>query len=148
MDAVWYINANRAQLVSRRLSALLGTLKGQQIGILGLTYKAGTSTLRRAISFEIIRDLIEQGATIKVFDPLANLAEVNNLPPMEVCDDPYEGALGCSALVLLTEWANIDTLDLQRLRKNMRGDVFLDTRNLLDPDRLAEAGFRYFGIGR
>jgi UDPglucose 6-dehydrogenase len=156
LDAVWEINAERPQLVSRRLRAALGTLEGHQIGILGLTYKAGTSTLRRAISLEIIRDLIEQGASIKAFDPLANLSEVNDtstalstgLPPMEVCCDPYNVAEGSSAIVLITEWTNIESLDFKRLRGLMCGDVFLDTRNLFDPNRMAQAGFRYFGIGR
>ena len=148
MDAVWQINAQRAQLVSRRLCNVLGTLEGHQIGILGLTYKTGTSTLRRAISLDIVRDLVRQGASIKAFDPLANLAEASNLPPMAMCKDPYQVAEGSSALVLITEWADINSLDLRRLRKNMQGDVFLDTRNLLDPDRMAEAGFRCFGMGR
>lgn len=148
MDAVWKINAQRACLVSRRLSAVLGDLNEHQIGILGLTYKAGTSTLRRAISLDIVRDLVGQGAKVKAFDPLANLAEVSILPPMQMCVDPYQVAGGSSALVLVTEWANIDSLDLRRLRENMRGDVFLDTRNLLDPVRMAEAGFRYLGFGR
>ena len=148
MDAVWQINSERAQIVSRRLSAALGSLSGCQVGILGLTYKAGTSTLRRAISLDIVRDLVQQGATIKAFDPLANLAEVSDLPPMEMCADPYQVALRSSALVLVTEWAGINTLDLKQLRKNMSGDVFLDTRNLLDPAMMSEAGYRYLGIGR
>lgn len=180
MDAVWQVNAQRAQLVSRRLWMALGALEGQQIGILGLTYKAGTSTLRRAISLDIARDLIRQGAKIKAFDPLANLAEVGDasttpsadtfaslsawfilseveglraglstgLPPMQMCVDPYEVAQDSSALVLVTEWAGLNDLDFKQMRASMRGDAFLDTRNLLDPGRMAEAGFRYFGIGR
>ncbi|MDI7259770.1 MAG: nucleotide sugar dehydrogenase [Thermodesulfobacteriota bacterium] len=148
LDAVWEINAERPQLVSHRLRAALGTLEGHQIGILGLTYKAGTSTLRRAISLDIVRGLVEQGVEVKAFDPLANLTEVSDLPPMQMCSDPYEVAQGSSALVLITEWADINSLDLYRLRRAMRGDVFLDTRNLLDPVRMAQAGFRYFGIGR
>lgn len=156
LDAVWEINAERPQLVSRRLRAALGTLEGHQIGILGLTYKAGTSTLRRAISLEIIRDLVEKGSKIRAYDPLANLSEVNDtstalstgLPPMEICSDPYHVGEGSSALVLITEWSDIDSLDLRRLRKNMQGDIFLDTRNFFDPSRMKEAGFRYFGIGR
>ena len=148
MDAVWQINAQRAQLVSRRLVAALGSLDGHQVGILGLTYKPGTSTLRRAISLDIVRDLVQQGATVRAFDPLANLAEVTDLPPMQICADPYQVAQGSSALVLVTEWAGIDSLDLLQLRANMCGDVFLDTRNLLGPARMIAAGFRYFGIGR
>jgi UDPglucose 6-dehydrogenase len=156
LDAVWEINAERPQLVSRRLRAALGTLEGHQIGILGLTYKAGTSTLRRAISLEIIRDLVEKGSKIRAYDPLANLSGVNDtstalstgLPPMEICSDPYHVGEGSSALVLITEWSDINSLDLRRLRKNMQGDIFLDTRNFFDPSRMKEAGFRYFGIGR
>ena len=148
LDAVWQVNEQRARLVSRRLRAALGSLEGCQIGILGLTYKPGTSTLRRAISLDIIRDLIRQGAAITAFDPLANLAEVPDLPPLRMCADPYGAAQGSTALVLITEWADIGSLDLPRLRAAMQGDVFLDTRNLLDPARLVAAGFRYFGIGR
>jgi UDPglucose 6-dehydrogenase len=148
MDAVWKINTQRAHLVSRRLSASLGTLERKQIGILGLTYKAGTSTMRRAISLDIIKDLISHGAKINTFDPLANLSEVTNLPPMEICTDPYQVAEGSIALVLITEWAGIDSLDFRRLREKMAGDVFLDTRNLLNPEAMSKAGFRYFGIGR
>ena len=148
MDAVWQINAQRAQLVSRRLSSILGHLERHQIGIWGLTYKAGTSTLRRAISLEIVQDLVRKGATVKAFDPLANLFEVSSLPAMKICSDPYHVAEGSSAIVLVTEWNDIDSLDFRRLREKMKGDVFLDTRNLLNPDRITEAGFRYFGIGR
>jgi UDPglucose 6-dehydrogenase len=148
MDAVWQINAQRAPLVTRRLSSVIGALESHQIGILGLTYKAGTSTLRRAISLGIVQDLVKQGARVKAFDPLANLSEVSSLPPMKMCDDPYYVAEGSSALVLVTEWEGIHSLDFRRLRKEMKGDIFLDTRNLLNPDQMAEAGFRYFGIGR
>jgi len=148
LDAVWQVNSQRAGLVGRRLLGALGVLEGRQVGILGVTYKAGTSTLRRAISLDIARDLIQQGAKVKAFDPLANFTEPADLPPMEICTSPYEAARGSSALVLVTEWADLPNLDLQQLRRQMRGDLFLDTRNLLDPMRMAEAGFRYFGIGR
>lgn len=148
MDAVWEINADRAGLVSRRLLSALDTLNGRQIGILGLTYKAGTSTMRRAVSLDIVRDLVQRGARLKAFDPLANLSEVAALPPMQLCGDPYQVAEGSDALVLVTEWAGLTELDFTQMRSKMRGDVFLDTRNLLDPRRIAEAGFRYHGIGR
>jgi UDPglucose 6-dehydrogenase len=148
MDAVWQVNGQRARLVSRRLSSALGTLDGLQVGILGLTYKAGTSTMRRAISLDIVRDLGRQGATIKAYDPLANLSEVKDLPPMQMCADPYQAAQGSSALVLVTEWNGINDVDFKQMKAQMCGDVFLDTRNLLDTRRMADAGFRYLGIGR
>ncbi len=148
MDAVWRININRAQIVGRKIVGLLGTLRGHQMGILGLTYKAGTSTLRGAISLEIISDLIKQDAKIRAFDPLANFSEVSSLPPMQMCSDPYEVAEGSSAIVLVTEWVGIKDMDLNRLRTNMKGDVFLDTRNFLDPVQMKKAGFRYIGMGQ
>jgi UDPglucose 6-dehydrogenase len=148
MDAIWQINAERYQLVGRRLTEVLGPLTGKKIGIWGLTYKAGTSTMRRAISLVIIRDLIKYGAHISSFDPLANLAEVTDLPSINFCTDPYEAAKGSSALVLVTEWAGMDKLDWAKVRYNMVDDIFLDTRNLLDPEQMGEAGFRYLGIGR
>lgn len=135
---------------------MLGKLADKQIGVLGLTYKAGTSTLRRAISLDIIRDLVEKGSKIRAYDPLANLSEVNDtstalstgLPPMQMCTDPYKVADQSDAIVLITEWSDINSWDLRRLRKNMQGDIFLDTRNFFDPIRMKEAGFHYFGIGR
>ena len=67
---------------------------------------------------------------------------------MRICKDTYEAAEGSDALVLVTEWANIGALDIRQLRKAMRGDIFMDTRNLMDPALMRQAGFRYFGIGR
>ena len=147
MDAVWEVNQRRPELVSRRLTRALGGLSGRRVTLLGLTYKAGTSTMRRAISLDIARDLVAQGAVLGAFDPLADLDEVDGLPPIEIAADPYEAARGRDALVLVTEWAGIDELDLGRVRQSMSGDVFLDTRNLLDPGRMAEEGFRYYRIG-
>ncbi len=150
MDAVMQVNHERARLVGERLVRLFDTrrLDGLVVGVLGLTYKAGTSTLRRSISLEIIRDLIAKGAHVKAFDPLANLAEVEDLPPFERCSDPYMAAQDSDAIVLVTEWANFRELDLSRLRRAMKRPVFVDTRNLFDPDSMAEAGFIYSGIGR
>lgn len=148
MDAVWVINAQRYQLVSRRLAVALGSLHGKQVGILGLTYKSGTSTMRRAISLDIIRDLAAQGAKILAFDPLANLAEVDDLPPMQRVADAYAAAQGSDALVLITEWQDYQDLDWARLKTSMAGNVILDTRNLLDPARMVATGFQYLGIGR
>lgn len=148
MDAMWSVNAQRYGLVSRRLAAALGSLRGKQVGIWGLTYKSGTSTMRRAISLDIIRDLAAQGASVLAFDPLANLAEVDSLPAMQRVADPYDAARGSHALVLITEWQGFQDLDWARLKTSMAGNVILDTRNLLDPARMGAAGFHYLGIGR
>ena len=148
MDAVWTINRARAGVVGQRLQKIYGSLDGLQVGILGLTYKPGTSTLRRSIALEIVRDLSDQGVSVRAFDPLARLDEVSDLPSFESAPDPYSAAQGSDALVLVTEWTDICDLDLTRLRAVMSRPVFIDTRNLFDPVEMKEAGFLYSGIGR
>ena len=148
MDAVMTVNQARARLVGQRLQRVYDSLEDLQVGVLGLTYKPGTSTLRRSIALDIILDLVAQGASVRAFDPLARLDEVADLPPFEPCADPYAVAQGSDALVLVTEWAGIRDLDLPRLRTAMRRPVFIDTRNLFDPAKMQEAGFIYLGVGR
>lgn len=148
LDAVTDQNARRARLPARRLSSLLAGLAKRRIGVLGLTYKPGTSTMRRAMSLMVISELVEQGASVAAFDPIADLTEVPQLPPMRIGADPYDVAKDCDALVLITEWDGIDKVDWHRVRSLMAGDVLLDTRNLLDAVQLVEAGFKYYGIGR
>jgi UDPglucose 6-dehydrogenase len=148
MDAVMTVNQARAHLVGRHLQRIYDSLEGLQVGLLGLTYKPGTSTLRRSIALDIIRDLAAQGALVKAFDPLARLDEVADLPPFEPCHDPYDAARGSDALVLVTEWAGIHDLDLPRLRAAMRRPVFIDARNVFKPADMIQLGFVYSGIGR
>ncbi len=148
MNSVMEINRARAHLVEARLREVCGALQGLRIGILGLTYKPGTSTLRRAISLDIIASLGAQGADVRAFDPLADLSNAGPLPKFLVAPDPYSVAEGCDALVLVTEWAGIHNLDFARIASSMRKPVILDTRNLFDPDKMAIAGFNYVGIGR
>lgn len=148
MDAVLSVNQSRAALVSKRLRRLCGDLKGLSVCVFGLTYKAGTSTLRRSIALEIIRELVSQGAEIRAYDPLANLGEVADLPPLKRLTDPYVAAQGADAVVLITEWKGIKELDLARLKSEMRQAVFIDTRNFFEPGLMAKQGFVYTGIGR
>lgn len=151
VDAVQAVNAARPRLVAARLGAALDGidgLEGARVGILGLTYKPGTGTMRGAVSLRVIDDLRERGASVAAFDPLANLAELDGPPPFDVADSPYEAATDADALVLLMEWEGSDALDLNRLRAVMRGDLLLDARDRIDRAVAEVAGFRYIGIGR
>ncbi len=148
MDAVLDINRSRARLVGESLRRVYSSLDGLQVGVLGLTYKPGTSTLRRSIALEIIADLAGQGVKVKACDPLADLREAVDLPPFDLCDDAYEVAGGSDAVVLVTEWAGLREVDLDRMREAMRRPVFLDTRNFFDPAAMERCGFSYFGVGR
>ncbi len=148
LDAVIAVNEARASLVGDRLQRLYGSLKGRRVGVFGLTYKPGTSTLRRSAAVEVIRRLVAAGASVAAFDPLARLDEALDLPPFDLCPDPYAAVRAADALVLMTEWTGVRELSLRRLRAVMRHPVMIDTRNLFDPHKMEKLGFTYFGIGR
>jgi UDPglucose 6-dehydrogenase len=148
MDAVMAVNRDRALLVKQRLLASFHSLKGLRVGVLGLTYKPGTNTLRRSIAEEIISALVEEGVEVRAYDPLVDLASARSTSDFAGSPDPYTLAAGCDALVLATGWEGILDLDWVRLRSTMRQAVFIDTRNLLDPEKMLETNFTYFGIGR
>ena len=148
MDAVIAVNDARAGLVDDRLRRLYGSLRGLRVGVLGLTYKPGTSTLRRSAAVEIIRRLVAGGADVAAFDPLARLDEGLDLPPFDRCPDPYAAARAADAVVLVTEWAGIRAVNLRHLRAAMDRPIMIDTRNFFDPGEMERLGFTYFGIGR
>jgi UDPglucose 6-dehydrogenase len=148
MDAVMSVNRDRAFVVKQRLLNSYDSLRGRRIGVLGLTYKPGTNTLRRSIAEEIISGLVEEGAEVRAYDPLADLENGNSAPNFTASPDPYTLAADCDALVLVTGWDGILCLDWPRLRSAMRQPVFIDTRNLFDPEKMSQMGFAYSGIGR
>lgn len=148
LDAVVLVNRSRAEFVVKRLRQQFGSISGLKIGIFGLTYKPGTSTLRRSIALEIIEQLVGADAKVTAFDPLADLSNAEPLPKFETASDPYGAASGCDALLLLTEWSGIRGLDWDRVCGSMRQPVFIDTRNFFDPDSMTRIGFVYMGVGR
>ena len=148
MDAIMSVNRSRAQVVKQRLLNHYDSLKARHVGILGLTYKAGTNTLRRSVAEEIISDLVTQGAEVRAYDPLADLRNGTSAPNFTAFPDPYALASGCDALVLVTGWDGILGLDWPRVRSAMREPIFIDTRNLFDPEEMTRIGFVYSGIGR
>ena len=148
VDAVLQVNKHQNQLVTRKLEKVFKTIKGLQIGILGLTYKPGTSTLRRSAALEIIGDLVKKGAVVKACDPKADLAEVRTHKEFEFCTDAYATAQNSSALVLVTEWPEFKNLDFIRIKSLMKKPVFIDAKNMLDEQQMIKYGFSYLGVGR
>jgi len=149
LNGILALNRLQNATVVLRLEKLLGSLRGKTVGVLGLTYKPGTSTLRRSAAVEIIRNIVAKGATVRAYDPKADPAEIAPFRrEFTVCDDPYAVAHGAHAIVLVTPWPEFKELDFSRLRTSMHSPVFLDTANILDPDQVTQAGFLYQGIGR
>jgi UDPglucose 6-dehydrogenase len=148
IDSVLEVNQRQMRLVTKKLEKVYGSVRNLIIGILGLTYKPGTSTLRRSAALEIIHDLVIQGAKVKAYDPKASLTEIHSHSEFEFFPDPYEVARDSDALVIITEWPEFKELDFGMIKSAMRKPVLVDTKNMLDSKRMLELGFRYLGVGR
>ncbi|MEW6593160.1 MAG: nucleotide sugar dehydrogenase [Candidatus Hadarchaeota archaeon] len=146
LDAVFSVNAVRKQLVLKKLEKSFGSIRRLQIGILGLTYKPGTDTLRRSLSLEVARGLLARGASVRAYDPKVS-KPVRGMPKLEVCKGVEDLAKGSDVLVLLTEWPEFRNLPLRRIKPLMKKPVFFDAKNFLSPEEFKKLGFRYMGVG-
>ena len=130
-----------------------GGLRGALVGVLGLTFKAGTDDLRDSPSLTMVRSLLASGASVRAFDPTVGVAadgtKAETLAGIELVGSPAEAARGARVLVIATEWPEFSKLDLVEIATTMAPDgVVVDTRNLLDPESVRAAGLRYDGVGR
>ncbi|MEW6221769.1 MAG: nucleotide sugar dehydrogenase [Candidatus Hadarchaeota archaeon] len=146
LDAVFNINQARKQLVLKKLEKSFGSVRRLQVGILGLTYKPGTDTLRRSLSLEVAKGLAARGARVRAYDPKIS-KPIPGLPRLEVCNDVEDVARGSDVLVLLTEWPEFRALPLKRIKSLMKKPVFFDAKNFLSPQEFKKLGFRYIGVG-
>ena len=149
LQAVMDINRNQRRRVVYRLRKVLGgSLNGKVIGVLGLSFKPNTDDMREAPGTEIIHLLLNEGASVRGYDPQAMENAAKELPKIQLCDDPYQTAEGADALVLATEWNEFKQLDFEKIYKLLRTPVLVDGRNLWDSQYLRGLGFTYFGIGQ
>ncbi len=148
LRAVMDINRDQRRHVVHQLRDILGGLRERKIGLLGLAFKPNTDDMRDAPSVDIAHILIGEGAEVCGYDPVARATAQRVIPDLPLADSPYQLAVGCDALVLVTEWNEFKHLDLSRLKEVMRRPVLIDGRNVYDPKVLARAGFVYRGVGR
>jgi UDPglucose 6-dehydrogenase len=155
LHAVMEINHSQRLLVVSKLVSLLGSLRGRTIGILGLAFKPNTDDMREAPSIDIIRWVTNQGAEVRVYDPVATQAGREALQNAEVRldmvtfgGDAYEVADRADALVIVTEWNEFLSLDMPQIRSIMRRPVLIDGRNIYSAEEMNRMGFIYCGIGR
>ena len=142
-------NENQKTWIADKLAFLTGGLAGTVVAVLGLAFKAETDDIRESPSIAIVERLLEAGARVQVHDPKAmdNFRELFG-DRVEYLDGEFEAIAGAHATVILTEWNEYRNLDLERARKLMAGNIILDTRNVLEPDRARSVGFIYSGVGR
>src|SRR3989441_6397479 len=149
LDTVMEINEDQRKLVVDKLREVLGSLRDQTIGVLGLAYKPNTDDIREAPAMGVIQSLLEKGAHVRAYDPAAipNAKRLLN-SSVEYCEDAYATARGADALLLVTEWDEFRRLDFDRIKPVMRRPVLVDGRNIYDPKAMRDRGFIYRGVGR
>ncbi|MGF1482387.1 MAG: UDP-glucose dehydrogenase family protein [Cyanophyceae cyanobacterium] len=145
------VNVNQRQRVIaiEKLQQELKILKGKVVGLLGLTFKPDTDDMRDAPALNLIEQLNRLGAKVKAYDPIVSQTGISHgLSGVFIETNPVMLADGCDALVLVTDWKEFLSLELEKMAKLMTNPVMIDGRNFLDREAVEKAGFRYVGVGR
>ena len=150
VESVLEVNAaQKARMVQKIRESLGGSEANKNIAVLGLTFKAETDDMRDAPSLSILPALVDRGAVIRAHDP-EGLDQARPLLPeaIEYFTDMFEAVENADAVILMTEWDQYYQMDLKELKAKMKGNVFIDLRNLYEPNAMKKIGFEYFCIGR
>ncbi|HEB57150.1 MAG TPA: UDP-glucose/GDP-mannose dehydrogenase family protein [Gammaproteobacteria bacterium] len=150
VESVVEVNAaQKARMVNKIRQALGGSEAGKTIAVMGLTFKPETDDMRDAPALAILPPLLDKGAVIRAHDP-QGMEEAKRLLPSQItfCQDVYEALQGADAVVLMTEWNEYRGLDMEKIRKMMRGNTFVDLRNVYEPNDMKMSGFEYHCVGR
>jgi UDPglucose 6-dehydrogenase len=149
LTAAREVNQEFCGRIMKKISSAMGTLDGKQVGLLGLAFKPNTNSVVSSGSIRLARSLMESGAHVKAYDPIAMPDAQQELTGnVRYCDSAYSVAEGADALVLGTGWPEFRTLDFDRIKRIIRNPVVVDTKNLLDGPRMKALGFEYIGVGR
>ncbi len=156
LNAVEKRNYFQKRLLSTKIIKKFGKdLSGKIFCVWGLSFKPGTDDTREAPSIEIIKMLIDSGATIKAFDPVAKTQAKEQFPKdwfksnlLTIEENQYNAVENADALILVTEWKTFRQPNFKLMLETMKESIIFDGRNQYDPEELIEKGFEYHGIGR
>jgi UDPglucose 6-dehydrogenase len=146
------INTDRVRVFVDKIKQALWILKDKKIAVLGLAFKPETDDIREAPSIKVIRDLLQEGALLRLYDPKA-VENMKQLYPEEpgrllYFSSPYEAVEKANALLVLTEWDEFAALDLKKVKEAMANPIIVDGRNVFSPEAVKKLGFEYYSIGR
>lgn len=150
IEAVETVNEKQKSIVFDKLNAAFnGNLKGKTVAVWGLAFKPETDDMREAPALVVIEKLLEAGATVKAFDPVA-MAECKRCigDTVTYCKDMYEAVIDADAVALLTEWKQFRMPSWAIIHKAMNNYIVVDGRNIYDSEELQELGFIYSRIGQ
>ena len=149
LESVEAVNDDQKKVLGAKVVARFGEkLAGRKFAVWGLSFKPNTDDMREAPSRELIGDLLERGATVVAYDPVAEEEARHLMHGVEFASSALAALEGADAAVLVTEWPEFAELDPAAIAAALRGDVLIDGRNALDPVAAQAAGLRYEGIGR
>ncbi len=145
------INSLQKRRFLNKVRSALWTLRGKRLAVLGLAFKGETDDIRESPAVDIVRMLLAEGCNVCVYDPAAMKRAKQVLTPAEnlhYVEDSYTAATDADALLILTDWREFASLDLQRISRALRYPIIIDGRNLYDPNVMLEHGFTYVSAGR
>ncbi len=148
VDAVILANDLQRQAMIPKIEKLVGDLNGKQIGVLGLSFKPETDDMRESPAIEIVHGMIERGASVRAFDPVAMEESRHFINGVEYAADEYDAIKDADAMVIVTEWNQFRALDMDRVKSLLRSPKIADLRNVYEPEDMRELGFEYVGVGR
>ncbi|MFA6529133.1 MAG: UDP-glucose/GDP-mannose dehydrogenase family protein [Candidatus Gracilibacteria bacterium] len=149
LEAVEEVNETQRLRLFRKLKEEFQDLRNKKIAVWGLAFKPKTDDMREAPSITIINELLDCGACVQAFDPVAagNAKRILD-GKVDFCDTPYEAATGADALLILTEWDEFRAIDLKKVKEMMCGNLICDGRNIYSKKEMESLGFKYKSIGR
>ena len=148
VDAVVEANERQRLAMIPKIEKLLGSIHGKHIGVLGLSFKPETDDMRESPAIDIIHALVEKGATVKAFDPVAMNEARHSLPDIAYAEDEYDAIKDADILVIITEWNQFRALDMVKVKSLLNSPKIADLRNIYEPADMKEMGFEYVGVGR
>jgi UDPglucose 6-dehydrogenase len=150
LEATLAVNRAQRQLMIQKLQEKLFILKGRTIALLGLSFKPETDDLRDAPSLQIAERLLQMGARVSAYDPIAMETCKQQHPDLKIhyCGSAIEAVTGAHAVVLVTEWDEFRNLDLTEVAARAARPILIDGRNFFSPEAACLAGLDYSGVGR
>ena len=142
------VNREQRRRLMARTEKLLGTIQGKTVAVLGLSFKPQTDDIRDSVGVDFARYLVEKGASVKVFDPIAMDKAKEVLTGVEYCPDLWSAMEAADAIVIATEWNEFRTMNVNRLKDHMHGNLIVDLKNIYEPEDMRELGFVHVGVGR
>ncbi len=149
LKAVDAVNDDQKHVMYKKIESYFGgELKGKVFGLWGLSFKPNTDDMREAPALVLIKSLLEAGAKVQAYDPVA-MDEAAHMVDEKVMftKSAIDAIKGADALVLVTEWAEFRLPDWTKVKSIMNGNVIFDGRNIYNGSEMRQAGFSYYGIG-